>query len=100
MPTHPTHEVCDLLAARLAHDLVIRAVRPGDRVRASERGSRKVQDLMVDARIPAPCRATWPLIESAGRIVWVPGLARDEDFVATEVGAERVRLHWRHLDVA
>lgn len=100
MPTDPAHEVLDLLTERLAYDLVVRSVRPGDRVRASERGTRKVQDLMVDARIPALCRATWPLIESAGRIVWVPGLARDKDFVATEVGAERVRLRWRHLDVA
>ena len=99
-PVSAVHEICDFLRERLSDDLVVRSARPGDRVSATERGMRKVQDLMVDARIPPMHRATWPLVESAGQVIWVPGLARDLRFVATEVGVERLRLQWRHADVA
>jgi tRNA(Ile)-lysidine synthase len=59
--------------------IVVRSARPGDRVRVlGLNGSKKVQDLFVDAKVPRWQRASWPLLEVDGEIVWVPGIARAE----------------------
>jgi tRNA(Ile)-lysidine synthase len=56
-----------------AFPLTVRNRRPGDRVALSG-GTRKVQDLMVDAKIPRSERARVPLIVAAnGQILWVIG---------------------------
>jgi hypothetical protein len=34
---------------------------------------------MQDARIARSQRATWPVIEQAGTIVWVPGVCRSAE---------------------
>ena len=57
--------------------------RPGLRMRpAGGRGSRKLQDLMVDARIPREARDTWPLVFAGERLAWVPGIAVESDFLS------------------
>jgi tRNA(Ile)-lysidine synthase len=45
----------------LERPLAIRARRPGDRVRGP-RGSRSLQDLFVDAKVPREDRASWPVV--------------------------------------
>ncbi len=59
--------------------------RPGLRLRpAGSRGTRKLQDLLVDAAIPRRRRDALPLLFEAGtpglseRLLWVPGVARAE----------------------
>ena len=53
----------------------VRGRRPGDRVEAAAGRRRAVQDILVDARIPAEQRAAWPLlVEASGRVLWVVGL--------------------------
>ena len=52
--------------------LVVRARRPGDRL-ASRR--KKVQDLFVDAKVPARERDAWPLVVAGDEVVSVPGIA-------------------------
>ncbi len=56
--------------------VVIRNRRPGDRVgMGSGRGTRKLQDLMVDRKIPRGERDRMPLVVgSNGHILWGPGL--------------------------
>jgi len=55
--------------------LKVRGRRPGDRVQASGGRRRSVQDVFVDARIPAEQRDSWPLlVEAEGRVLWVVGL--------------------------
>jgi tRNA(Ile)-lysidine synthase len=53
-------------AARLA----VRARRPGDRVPRLG----KVQDIFVDAKIPARHRDAWPLVTLDDAVIWVPGV--------------------------
>ena len=36
-------------------------------------GSRKLQDILTDARVPRDLRNSVPLFECGGEIVWVPG---------------------------
>ncbi len=55
--------------------LKLRGRRPGDRVEASDGRRRAVQDVFVDARIPAEHRDGWPLlVEASERVLWVVGL--------------------------
>ncbi len=55
--------------------LKVRGRRPGDRVHANGGRRRSVQDIFVDARIPAEQRDSWPLlVEAQERVLWVVGL--------------------------
>ncbi len=69
-------------AARLGTALVIRGRRPGDRMRPlGAPGSQKIQDLMVNRKVPRQDRDRVPVVTSAdGRIAWVVGLAVGEEF--------------------
>jgi tRNA(Ile)-lysidine synthase len=60
----------------LAQPLAVRAPRPGDRMRPrGGRGSRKLSDLFIDAKIPRPQRGGLPVLEAAdGTILFVAGL--------------------------
>jgi tRNA(Ile)-lysidine synthase len=52
--------------------LVVRSRRPGDRLAGR---SRKVQDVLVDAKVPRRERDAWPLVATEdGAVVAVPGL--------------------------
>ncbi len=61
----------------LALPLTIRSRRPGDRIQPLGLGGTKsLQDLMVDRKVPRDARHRIPLvIDANGRIVWVVGLA-------------------------
>ncbi len=55
--------------------LKVRGRRPGDRVEGRHGQRRAVQDVFVDARIPAEQRDAWPLLVGASeRVLWVVGL--------------------------
>lgn len=66
--------------ARLRWPLSIRAWRPGDRmVPRCGRGTRKLSDMLIDAKIPRPDRSTLPVLcDAAGTILFVPGLRPSE----------------------
>ncbi|HLK11987.1 MAG TPA: tRNA lysidine(34) synthetase TilS [Candidatus Binatia bacterium] len=63
-------------ADALPADLVVRSPAPGDRVHIARVGTRKLQDVLVDARVPREARATLPLLVGAGEVLWVAGVAR------------------------
>jgi tRNA(Ile)-lysidine synthetase-like protein len=46
------------------------------------RGTRKVQDIFVDARVPREERDGWPLVFAGERLAWIPGIAVDSDLVS------------------
>ena len=71
----------------------VRGPRPGDRVRPlGAPGSRKLQDVLVDLRIPAAARLTIPLVVCDGRVVWVCGFLVAEEGRITGETAQIVRL--------
>src|SRR5438874_1314072 len=54
--------------------------RPGLRMRpVGGRGTRKVQDIFVDARVPREERDGWPLVFAGERLAWIPGIAIEAD---------------------
>ena len=72
----------ELDAAAVGQALVVRAWRPGDRMRpAGLGGSKSLQDLFTDRKVPRAERSRRPVIEVRGEIAWVPGLAIGERFV-------------------
>jgi tRNA(Ile)-lysidine synthase len=83
-------------AAHLTGELEVRAWRPGDRMRPlGLNGSRSLQDLFTDRKLPRARRARTPVVVSAGEIAWVPGVATAERFRVTDSTRDRVRIAWR-----
>jgi tRNA(Ile)-lysidine synthase len=66
-----------LQAGSAVPPFTVRNRRPGDRMRPlGAPGRRKVQDLMVDRKIPRETRDSVPIVvDATGRIVWVAGVA-------------------------
>jgi tRNA(Ile)-lysidine synthase len=80
-------------AAALGASATVRAWREGDRMRPVGLGGTKtLQDLFTDRKVPRGLRRTLPVVEAGGEIVWVAGVAVDERFVAREESGERVGL--------
>lgn len=52
-------------------------------------GHKRLQDLFVDAKVPAAERDGWPVVVAGGTILWVPGLRGDARFRAAAGGAGR-----------
>jgi bifunctional protein TilS/HprT len=73
--------------------LLVRRRRPGDRYYpAGGRGSRRLQDMFVDAKIPRALRAAWPIVVTGETIVWAPGLRPAEQFAANSAARRILRL--------
>jgi tRNA(Ile)-lysidine synthase len=51
-------------------------------------GSKSLQDLFTDRKVPRALRRTLPVVESEGEIVWVAGVSVDERFVIASDGPE------------
>ncbi len=80
----------------LAAPLEVRPWRPGDRMRPlGLGGSRSLQDLFTDRKVPRARRARTPVVLSEGEIAWVPGVATGERFRVGERTRRRARLAWR-----
>jgi len=79
-PAVPPKNAAVFDAAQIAQPLRMRAFRPGDRMRPrGGRGSRKLSDLLVDAKIPRDQRCDLPvLVDAAGTILFVAGLRPSE----------------------
>jgi tRNA(Ile)-lysidine synthetase-like protein len=64
-------------------DLTLGRRRPGLRMRpAGGAGTRKLQDIFVDAHVPREARDSWPLVFAGERLAWVPGVAVDGELLA------------------
>jgi tRNA(Ile)-lysidine synthase len=83
---------CSLDAETLrGRTLVVRTRLPGDRIRpVGMQGSRKLQDLLVDAKVPAEDRAHLPVLVVGDEVVWVPGYRVAQAFAVRMPGAATV----------
>jgi tRNA(Ile)-lysidine synthetase-like protein len=81
----PCAGCADPAAAHLrpGQSLTVGFRRPGLRMRPlGAPGSRKLQDILTDARVPRHLRDRLPLVFAGGRLAWVPGIAVDVDATA------------------
>ena len=79
----------DALGAQLA----LRPWQAGDRMRLRT-GTRTLQDLFTDHKVPRERRAHVPVVVAGGEIAWVPGVAAGERFLARRQSTRRVSLRW------
>jgi tRNA(Ile)-lysidine synthase len=86
----------DVTVAGIGPTATVRAWREGDRMRpAGLGGSKTLQDLFTDRKVPRALRRSLPVVEAQGEIVWVAGVAVDERFAAREDEAGAVGLSAR-----
>jgi tRNA(Ile)-lysidine synthase len=73
--------------------LTARSRCPGDRLRPlGLGGQKKVQDILVDAKIPASDRDGIPLVCAGGQIAWIVGHFIDERFALTADSKQALHL--------
>jgi tRNA(Ile)-lysidine synthase len=86
-------------SAATGSGLFVRNRRPGDRFRPlGMTGRRKLQDFMVDRKVPRSERDSVPLVVNAeDRIVWVVGHTVAEDFKVTDPGQAVLLLKVKYL---
>ncbi|GAA4722220.1 tRNA lysidine(34) synthetase TilS [Brevibacillus fulvus] len=71
-------------AERLPGKLLIRNRLPGDRIKLfGTKASKKLKDLLIDAKVPKSYREKIPVLVSGEEIVWVPKLRRSSTAVVT-----------------
>jgi tRNA(Ile)-lysidine synthase len=79
--------------AALGTELLVRTWRPGDRMAPlGLAGTKSLQDLFTARRVARARRATVPVVECAGEIVWVAGVATSERFKVTDETREAAYL--------
>lgn len=72
-----SHALCD--AASLGNMLHVRSRQSGDRVRPlGGAGTRKLQDVLVDRKIPAEDRDDVVIVTNHHHVVWVAGVVQDD----------------------
>jgi tRNA(Ile)-lysidine synthase len=65
-----------LSADQLGAEVTVRSWRDGDRMRpAGVGGTKSLQDLFTDRKVPRALRRLLPVVEAKGEIVWVAGVA-------------------------
>jgi tRNA(Ile)-lysidine synthase len=70
-------------AAAIGSAATVRGWRDGDRMRPlGLGGSKSLQDLFTDRKVPRALRRTLPVVEAGGQVAWVAGVALDERFAA------------------
>lgn len=77
LPADLWSATCDAEGIELP--LAVRAARRGERVRPlGLGGSRKLSDVFIDRKVPVEQRASYPVVDCQGEILWVPGVVRAE----------------------
>ncbi|HEV7846164.1 MAG TPA: tRNA lysidine(34) synthetase TilS [Thermoleophilaceae bacterium] len=86
----------DVAVTNLGPAVTVRAWRDGDRMRpAGLGGTKSLQDIFTDRKVPRALRRTLPVVEAGDAIVWVAGVAVDERFAAAEGAPGAVSLRAR-----
>jgi len=81
--------------AKLRGSLTVDSVRPGDRMRPlGMTGTRKLQDLLTDAKVPRRHRARVPVVRDGAGIVWLAGVRVSEDHRIGPATGRAVLLRW------
>ena len=75
-----SNSICRLNSSEIKLPLHIRNRKNGDKISVKGMlGSKKVNDIFTDEKIPASARDSWPIVvDSSNTIVWVPGLKKSK----------------------
>jgi len=79
--------------------LVVDGVRPGDRMHPlGMEGSRKLSDLLVDAKVPRHTRGAVPVVRDGERVVWLAGVRMSDEYRVGSATRRAIRLTWHRRD--
>ena len=74
--------------------LFVRTWRPGDRMKPlGLNGSKKIQDIFVDEKVPVEQRGEVPLFACRGEIIWLPGYRVARGWEVKRPAARTVQLY-------
>ena len=84
---------------RVTGELTVDSVREGDRMRPlGMDGSKKLSDLLVDAKVPRRQRRSVPVVRDGERIVWLAGVRMSDEYRVTPATDRAFRLTWRRSE--
>jgi len=73
--------------------LYIRSWRHGDRIKPlGLNGSKKIQDIFVNDKVPTEQRASVPLLECGGEVAWLPGYRIARGWEVTDAAKPAIQL--------
>ncbi len=71
----------------------VRNIQPGDRIAPlGMEGSRKLQDILTDQKIPRAQRSSIPVVVCRDEIIWVPGYRTARDWQVPDAAAKAVHV--------
>jgi len=75
--------------------LVVDTARPGDRMRPlGMSGSRKLSDILTDAKVPRRLRPAVPVVRDGERVVWLAGVRMSNEYRVGPKTERAIRLTW------
>jgi tRNA(Ile)-lysidine synthase len=94
LPDDPATALVD--GDAIGDTLVVDPARAGDRIRPlGMAGTRKVADVLADAKVPPRFRGLVPVVRDGDQVVWVAGLRLADDVKVTSATRRAFRLTWR-----
>ena len=73
--------------------LWIRACQAGDRLAPfGMKGARKIQDVLVDAKVPRADRPRLPVLDCEGAVVWLPGYRISREWAVENAQATNIQV--------
>ena len=92
-PAADSPDLAVLDPTALGGSVTVRSWREGDRMRPLGLGGTKsLQDLFTDRKVPRSLRHGLPVVISEGRIAWIAGVAVSEEFAARSDAKESAVL--------
>lgn len=83
-------------ADRIRGTLTVDGLREGDRMRPlGMAGTKKLSDLLTDAKVPRRQRPGIPVVRDGEDVVWLAGVRQSDDHRVTEQTVRAVRITWR-----
>jgi tRNA(Ile)-lysidine synthase len=93
VPPAESPDLAVLDPGTLGTSVIVRAWREGDRMRPlGLDGSKSLQDLFTDRKVPRSLRHMLPVVEAHERIAWIAGVAVSEEFAAKPGASESAVL--------
>jgi tRNA(Ile)-lysidine synthetase-like protein len=85
---------CSLDAKKLkGKKLIVRQRQTGDRINPTGlKGSKKVKDIFIDAKIPQEERDAIPIIACGDDVLWIPGYRISRDYALSDDKAESIHI--------
>lgn len=89
---------CWFAESEIAFPILIRAFQHGDRMQPmGMNGSKKISDVLTDARVPNMMKSGLPLLESPGGILGIIPLRRSKTASLNEETKKVLRIQWKFM---